>query len=68
MKSRIIFNRNPNVRFDEHTIDVSHLTEQEQQNLLALLRSGQDLKGNRRVWHYKDQKVTPTKDLSGRLI
>ena len=43
---KIIFKPNPNsVVCTEHSIDVSHMNDREQRNLLSILRSGQDLDG-----------------------
>ncbi len=74
----ISFNpRNKGVPFNEHNIDVSHMSDEGQRELLSLLRSGRCRNGKlrrvdgRRLDPRKGEvyeSYTPTADASGRLL
>jgi len=78
MGVRIVFGRSKGGRrYNEGSIDVSHMSESGQQELLSLLRSGRDLEGNpRRVDGMKlgddgvlrHESYTPFVDESARLV
>jgi len=67
MKSKIVFEQK-NKKFNEVTIDVSHMSPFEQRNLLSVLRTGHDLNGIRHKFMHNGKFEVSTYDSSGRLV
>lgn len=64
---KIVFNKTNRV-YNEHSLDVSHMNEQQARSLLSMLRSGQDLNGNKRRWAFLGEEIHFSKDITGRIV
>ena len=70
-------NRNKNVKYNESKVDVSHLSNERQREVLSLLRTGRDLRGRLRLVDGTKrlddgrlglERYAPSVDITGQLV